>query len=97
MGGLHDHRHAIEQNDFMAPVKLIGFRDINARSMPNKHRRVCSVCSQWLLALLRSDGISTLTRAGHSGLLLTRDEPVASIIQEAMEGFASGRSPSGGS
>ncbi|EKS35386.1 recombinase family protein [Afipia clevelandensis] len=28
---------------------------------------------------------------GHAGLLLTRDEPVASIIQEAMEGFASGR------
>src|ERR1700722_1245683 len=25
MGGLHDHRHAIEQDDFMAPVELIGF------------------------------------------------------------------------
>jgi site-specific DNA recombinase len=29
--------------------------------------------------------------SGHAGLLLTRHEPVASIIQEAMEGFASGR------
>ncbi|MCK1463090.1 recombinase family protein [Bradyrhizobium sp. 2] len=29
--------------------------------------------------------------SGHAGLLLVRDEPVASIIQEAMEGFASGR------
>ena len=25
MGGLHDHRHAIEQDELMAPVKLIGF------------------------------------------------------------------------
>jgi len=25
MGGLHDHRYAIEQDDFMAPVELIGF------------------------------------------------------------------------
>src|SRR5580658_8155648 len=25
MGGLHDHRHAIEQDDLMAPVELIGF------------------------------------------------------------------------
>jgi hypothetical protein len=25
VGGLHDHRHAIEQDDLMAPVKLIGF------------------------------------------------------------------------
>lgn len=29
--------------------------------------------------------------AGHSGLLLVREEPLASIIQEGMEGFASGR------
>jgi DNA invertase Pin-like site-specific DNA recombinase len=29
--------------------------------------------------------------AGHSELLLTRHEPFASMIQEAMEGFASGR------
>ena len=25
MGGLHDHRHAIEQDDFVAPVELVGF------------------------------------------------------------------------
>jgi hypothetical protein len=25
MGGLHHHRHAIEQDDLMAPVELIGF------------------------------------------------------------------------
>src|ERR1700736_3904282 len=25
MGGLYDYRHAIEQNDLMAPVELIGF------------------------------------------------------------------------
>jgi hypothetical protein len=24
MGGLHDHRNAIQQNDFVAPVELIG-------------------------------------------------------------------------
>lgn len=29
--------------------------------------------------------------AGHSGLLLVRNEPLASIVQEAMEGFAAGR------
>lgn len=37
MGGLHDHRHAIEQDNFMAPVELVGFawgkaqRDISHR------------------------------------------------------------------
>jgi hypothetical protein len=25
MGDLHDHRHAIQQNDFVALVKLVGF------------------------------------------------------------------------
>ena len=25
MGGLHDHRHAAQQNDFVAPVELVGF------------------------------------------------------------------------
>jgi hypothetical protein len=25
MGGLHDHRHAIQQDDFVAPVELVGF------------------------------------------------------------------------
>src|SRR3954463_9227570 len=37
MGGLHDHRYAIEQDDFMAPVELVGFtwckaqRDVGCR------------------------------------------------------------------
>jgi len=25
MGDLHSHRHAIQQNDFMAPIELVGF------------------------------------------------------------------------
>ena len=25
MGGLHDHRHAAQQNDLVAPVELVGF------------------------------------------------------------------------
>ena len=25
MGGLHDHRHAVQQDDLVAPVKLVGF------------------------------------------------------------------------
>src|SRR5256885_10939670 len=25
MGGLHHHRHAVEQDDLMAPVELVGF------------------------------------------------------------------------
>jgi DNA invertase Pin-like site-specific DNA recombinase len=34
--------------------------------------------------------------AGHKGKLLIRDEPLASVIQEALEGFASGRFQSQG-
>ena len=25
MGGLHDHRHAVQQDDLVAPVELVGF------------------------------------------------------------------------
>jgi hypothetical protein len=45
MGGLHDHRYAIEQDDFMAPVELIGFsrrkaqRDVGrSRGLPSLMR-----------------------------------------------------------
>ncbi len=35
--------------------------------------------------------VYTYKRTGSQGKLLTRDEPVASILQESLEGFASGR------
>ena len=40
MGGLHDHRYAIEQDDFMAPVELIGFSRRKAQRDVGRSRRL---------------------------------------------------------
>jgi hypothetical protein len=40
MGGLHDHRHAIEQDDLMAPVELIGFSRRKAQRNVGRCRRL---------------------------------------------------------
>ena len=43
MGGLHDHRHAIEQDDLMAPVKLVGFSRRKAQRDVGRSRRLSAL------------------------------------------------------
>src|SRR5882757_4127298 len=43
MGGLHDYRHAIEQDDLMAPVKLIGFSRRKAQRDIGRSRRLSAL------------------------------------------------------
>src|SRR5215208_945299 len=43
VGGLHDHRHAIEQNDLMAPVKLISFSRRKAQRDVSRSRRLSAL------------------------------------------------------
>src|SRR6266567_228267 len=43
MGGLHDHRHAIEQDDLMAPVKLISFSRRKAQRDVSRSRRLSAL------------------------------------------------------
>jgi hypothetical protein len=52
MGGLHDHRHAIEQNHLVAPVELIGFSRCKAQRDIGCSRRLPA-----LLAGRRSPGL----------------------------------------
>src|SRR3984885_1565271 len=40
MGGLHDHRHAVEQDDLVAPVELIGFSSRKAQRYVSRSRRL---------------------------------------------------------
>src|SRR3981189_3352385 len=40
MGGLHNHRHAIEQNHLVAPVELIGFARRKAQRDVCRRRRL---------------------------------------------------------
>ena len=40
MGGLHDHRHAAQQNDFVAPVELVGFPRREAQRDVGRRRRL---------------------------------------------------------
>ena len=42
MGGLHDHRHAAQQNDLVAPVELVGFARSKAQRNIGCSRR-CTV------------------------------------------------------
>ena len=72
MGGLHDHRYAIEQDDFMAPVELIGFsrrktqRDVSrSRGLhsPLLHRQA-----------LTAHGVVTTVIAAPAGLLEDPDQ-----------------------
>ena len=43
MGGLHDHRHAIEQDDLMAPVELVGFSRRKAQRDVGRSRRLSAL------------------------------------------------------
>ena len=43
MGGLHDYRHAAQQNDFMAPVELIGFPRREAQRDVARRRRLSAL------------------------------------------------------
>ena len=43
MSSLHDHRHAIEQDDFMAPVELIGFPRRKAQRNVGRSRRLSAL------------------------------------------------------
>jgi hypothetical protein len=39
MGDLHDHRHAVQQDDFVAPVELVGFPGSKAQRHVGHRRR----------------------------------------------------------
>src|SRR5467141_116726 len=43
MGGLNDHRHAIEQHDLMAPVELVGFSRRKAQRDVGRSRRLSAL------------------------------------------------------
>jgi hypothetical protein len=43
VGGLHDYRHAIEQDDFMAPVELVGFTRRKAQRDVGRSRRLSAL------------------------------------------------------
>jgi len=43
MGDLHDHRHAVQQNDFMAPVELVGFSGSKAQRHISRGRRLAAL------------------------------------------------------
>ena len=43
MGGLHDHRHAIEQDDLVAPVELVGFSRRKAQRDVGRSRRLSAL------------------------------------------------------
>src|SRR5467141_4959778 len=43
MGGLHDHRHAIQQNYLVAPVELIGFSRRKAQRDVGRSRRLSAL------------------------------------------------------
>ena len=40
MGGLHDHRHAVQQDDLVAPVELVGFPRREAQRDVGRRRRL---------------------------------------------------------
>jgi hypothetical protein len=43
MGGLHDHRHAAQQNDLVAPVELVGFPRREAQRDVGRRRRLSAL------------------------------------------------------
>ena len=43
MGGLHNHRHAIQQDDFVAPVELVGFTGCKAQWDVGRGRRLSAL------------------------------------------------------
>ena len=44
LGGLHDHRHAVQQDDFVAPVELVGFPRSKAQRDIGRSRRLVLLC-----------------------------------------------------
>ena len=77
-----------ELHEFMLATVAQHQRRKNAETVYNRRRgRVMN----GYFPFARPRGYKHATVPGHAGKLLVRDEPVASIIQEALEGFASGR------
>ena len=48
MGGLHDHRHAAQQDDFVAPVELVGFSRRKAQRDIGRGRRCAALLAHCL-------------------------------------------------